>query len=155
MKVKHAVKKLNFSVKKGEILGLLGPNGAGKSTTMNIITADTNLDRGEIFVGGHDIVSSQSNAFQLTGYCPQHNPLYDDLTVRTHLNLYASVRGIKGRHNVNTIIDYLMKSLKITEHADKPCKNISGGTKRKLCFAISLLGQPEIVLMDEPIHAYR
>ena len=131
-KSKCAVKRLNFKVEKGEIFGLLGPNGAGKSTTMNIITADSSLDSGEIFVGGHNIVSSQSDAFQLTGYCPQHNPLYDALTVRTHLVLYASVRGIQGKENINAIIDYLMNSLKISEHAEKPCKSISGGTKRKL-----------------------
>ena len=149
-KQKCAVKKLNFMVEKGEIFGLLGPNGAGKSTTMNIITADCSLDSGEIFVSGHDIVSSQSDAFKLTGYCPQHNPLYDDLSVRTHLYVYASVRGVKGKIHIDEMIEYLLRSLKISEHADKPCKNISGGTKRKLCFAISLLGQPEIVLMDEP-----
>ena len=150
VKQKRAVKKLNFAVQKGEIFGLLGPNGAGKSTTMNIITADTSLDSGEIYIGGHNIVSSQSSAFQVTGYCPQHNPLYDDLTLKRHLYLYAAVRGIKGKKNIDIICNYLMNSLKIVEHANKPSKTLSGGTKRKLCFAISLLGQPESVLMDEP-----
>ncbi|XP_071963813.1 cholesterol transporter ABCA5-like [Antedon mediterranea] len=146
---KVAVRNVSMAVSKGEVLGLLGPNGAGKTSLMNVVTADIEPTKGQVRVGKNDIASSLSEAYQSMGFCPQVNPLWPDLTVREHLMTYGHIKGL-CRDDATTISSHYMDGLKITEHADKKTKEISGGTKRKLCFALSMLGNPEIILMDEP-----
>ncbi|XP_072168499.1 cholesterol transporter ABCA5-like [Diadema setosum] len=146
---KVAVRNLSLAVETGEVLGLLGPNGAGKTTTMNMVTADFAPTNGQVRVGGNDITSAVSSAYQAMGYCPQIDPLWDDLTLREHLETYAAFKGIH-KADRSLIADHYMDCLKVTEHADKKAKELSGGTKRKLCFALSMLGEPQIVLLDEP-----
>ncbi|CAK8683815.1 unnamed protein product [Clavelina lepadiformis] len=148
-KVKVAVGNLSLSVYPGEVLGLLGPNGAGKTTAISVITADNGPTRGKVFVSGHDIQSSLSAAYQEMGYCSQDNPLWENLTIKEHLELYATTRGIK-ENDVKRTIDSFVDALEIREHIDKRAKELSGGTKRKLCFAMAMLGDPQVVLLDEP-----
>ncbi|XP_022092654.1 ATP-binding cassette sub-family A member 5-like isoform X2 [Acanthaster planci] len=146
---KLAVRNLSLSVNEGEVFGLLGPNGAGKTTSMNVITADTGATKGQIQIVGHDIISSLSEAFRLMGYCPQHDPLYSNVTMQEHLEAYGLIKGIHPK-DVKTVAEHFMDALRITQHANKKPPELSGGTKRKLCFAISMLGKPKIVFLDEP-----
>ncbi|XP_030854731.1 ATP-binding cassette sub-family A member 5 isoform X4 [Strongylocentrotus purpuratus] len=146
---KVAVRNLSLTVQTGEVFGLLGPNGAGKTTTMNVVTADTEATNGQVRVGGYDVSSSLSDAYASMGYCPQIDPLWDDITMREHLEGFA---GFKGIHPTDRrqIANNFMSAIGVMEHADKKAKELSGGTKRKLCFALSMLGNPKIVLLDEP-----
>nr|XP_006816829.1 PREDICTED: ATP-binding cassette sub-family A member 5-like [Saccoglossus kowalevskii] len=146
---KVAVRNLSLAIHKSEIFGLLGPNGAGKTTTMNMIIADIAPDCGSVYVIGQEIDSPISEAFLLMGYCPQMDPLWEELTTREHLETYAAIKGVH-KHDLKQTAHYFLDALKIQEHADKKTKALSGGTKRKLCFAMSMLGEPQVVLMDEP-----
>ncbi|XP_033629986.1 ATP-binding cassette sub-family A member 5-like isoform X1 [Asterias rubens] len=148
-KVKVAVRNLTLSVNEGEVMGLLGPNGAGKTTSMNVITADTKANRGQIKIAGHDITSSLSDVYQVMGYCPQHDPLFENITMREHIETIGMIKGIHP-DDAKNVAQHFMDGLEISEHADKKSQELSGGTKRKLCFAMSMLGTPKIVFLDEP-----
>ncbi|KAL4218252.1 ATP-binding cassette sub- A member 5 [Mactra antiquata] len=147
--VKVAVRNQSFAVDAGEVFGLLGPNGAGKTTTLNMMIADISPNKGKVVVGGHDIHSSLSDAFQAMGYCPQHDALWDDITLQEHLNCYAMCRGIP-QDQVDNVTNYFLGNLKLDIHQGKVGKALSGGTKRKLSYCLSMLGRPKIVLLDEP-----
>uniref|UniRef100_A0A8D0L8Z4 ABC transporter domain-containing protein n=1 Tax=Sphenodon punctatus TaxID=8508 RepID=A0A8D0L8Z4_SPHPU len=138
---KVATKNVSFCVKKGEVLGLLGPNGAGKSTTINMITGDTTLTAGQ--------VSERENTIGFLGYCPQENPLWPNLTVKEHLEIYAAVKGLR-KEDATIIINRIAKALELQKHLKKATKRLSAGITRKLCFALSVLGNPKIMLFDEP-----
>ncbi|ODM93723.1 ATP-binding cassette sub-family A member 5 [Orchesella cincta] len=145
----QALKGINFVVEKGEVFGLLGHNGAGKTTAMRIIIAEEGADTGRVRLCGTDIHSSYSDAFLTLGYCAQHDPLWENITLREHLELYAVVRGIPKERRTR-LINHFLTGLQIGEHADKKAAELSGGTKRKLSYGISMLGAPSIVLLDEP-----
>uniref|UniRef100_F6TE27 ABC transporter domain-containing protein n=1 Tax=Ciona intestinalis TaxID=7719 RepID=F6TE27_CIOIN len=144
-----AVKNLSLAVYPGEVFGLLGPNGAGKTTAINSIIADHAPTSGQIFVSGHNIQSNLSEVFQEMGYCPQDDPLWEEITLREHLNIYAYTQGVL-KHAIPTTVDSCIRALGIEEHAEKKAKALSGGTKRKVCFAIAMIGNPQVVLLDEP-----
>ncbi|KAH7957727.1 hypothetical protein HPB52_022524 [Rhipicephalus sanguineus] len=103
----------------------------------------------KVAVGGFEITSNLCRAFKMLGYCPQHDALWNNLTIREHLQLFAALRGIRY-NEIESVTNWLMDKLNIREHADKRAKQLSGGTKRKLSYAISMLGKPRIVLLDEP-----
>uniref|UniRef100_H2YP14 ABC transporter domain-containing protein n=1 Tax=Ciona savignyi TaxID=51511 RepID=H2YP14_CIOSA len=146
-----AVKSLSLSVYPGEVFGLLGPNGAGKTTAINTITADFAPTKGQIFVSGHSIQSNLSQVFQEMGYCPQDNPLWEEITLREHLEIYATAQGLSKQVVPAAAERYkCIKALGVEEHAHKRAKFLSGGTKRKVCFAIAMIGNPQVVLLDEP-----
>ncbi|KAK2169391.1 hypothetical protein LSH36_10g03041 [Paralvinella palmiformis] len=145
--IKHAVNNLSFSVNKGEVFGLLGPNGAGKSTTINMITAQTASSRGKITVGGVGVTASLS--YNQLGYCPQHDALYDDITLREHLDLYIALRGYSKKMR-RAIINYYSQLLQLDDHLNKHVSKLSGGTKRKLSYCMAMIGRPSLVLLDEP-----
>ncbi|XP_052816309.1 cholesterol transporter ABCA5-like isoform X2 [Mya arenaria] len=147
--VKVAVRNQTFAVEAGEVFGLLGPNGAGKTTTLNMMIADVAPTGGQVLVSGYDIRSEISEAFQMVGYCPQHDALIEQITLREHLVMYARVRGIPSDRN-DEIVDYYIDNLKLKEHENKWVEKLSGGTKRKLSYCMSMLGRPRIVLLDEP-----
>uniref|UniRef100_A0A8D0HCB8 ABC transporter domain-containing protein n=1 Tax=Sphenodon punctatus TaxID=8508 RepID=A0A8D0HCB8_SPHPU len=126
---------------KSQVLGLLGPNGAGKSTTINMITGDTTLTAGQ--------VSERENTIGFLGYCPQENPLWPNLTVKEHLEIYAAVKGLR-KEDATIIINRIAKALELQKHLKKATKRLSAGITRKLCFALSVLGNPKIMLFDEP-----
>ncbi|XP_064640640.1 cholesterol transporter ABCA5-like isoform X2 [Lineus longissimus] len=144
-----AVRNVSFAVEEGEVFGLLGPNGAGKTTTLNTILAETAPDKGRVCVGGHDIRSSLSEAYEALGYCPQHDPLWEDVTLEEHIKCYAAIRGVPNE-NIATLTKFFLESLKLEDHSKKVAKSLSGGTKRKLCYILSMLGNPQVVLLDEP-----
>ncbi|GAB1868912.1 ABC transporter domain-containing protein [Camponotus japonicus] len=146
---KVAVRNLSLTVEPGEVLGLLGHNGAGKTTTMRIIIAEEAATRGRVQIGGHNINTSMADAFRQMGYCPQHDAQWKNITVREHLECYAAIRGVPWSE-VNRIVDLYLSGLQIHEHADKQTQECSGGTRRKLSFAMAMVGGPKVVLMDEP-----
>uniref|UniRef100_A0AAR5Q584 ABC transporter domain-containing protein n=1 Tax=Dendroctonus ponderosae TaxID=77166 RepID=A0AAR5Q584_DENPD len=148
-KMKVAVKSLSLAVDAGEVFGLLGHNGAGKTTTMKIITAEEAPTSGRVFIGGQSISSNSNSVFQLLGYCPQHDALWKNITVREHIEIYAAIRGV-SHGDIGKIVNRYISGLQIQEHADKQVKMCSGGTKRKLSFAMAMVGNPKIVLLDEP-----
>lgn len=144
-----AIKCLSFSVESGEVLGILGHTGAGKTTTLRIITGEIQPTRGQVKIAGQNVINSQSNALKMLGYCPQNDALWKNVTVKEHLEVYAAIRGIHGKDRRRLINTYL-HGLHITEHANKQTRHLSGGTKRKLSYAIAMLGAPKVVLLDEP-----
>lgn len=144
-----AVASLSFAVEAGEVFGLLGHNGAGKTTTMKIITAEESPTDGTVVLGGHNVTPSSRDAFQMLGYCPQHDALWKNVTVREHLECYAAIRGVP-KQDVGRIVDLYMTGLQIQEHSNKNADECSGGTRRKLSFAMAMVGSPRLVLLDEP-----
>ncbi|CAF1011818.1 unnamed protein product [Rotaria sordida] len=144
-----AVKKTCVGVKQGECFGLLGINGSGKTTTFKMLTGEISITDGRAFVNNYSVIKQLSAVHKNIGYCPQFDALDSLLTAREHLYLYARLRGIK-RTNIPFITDCLLKRLGLTLWADRPVKQYSGGNKRKLSTAISLIGNPSIIFMDEP-----
>uniref|UniRef100_A0A673MTG4 Cholesterol transporter ABCA5 n=1 Tax=Sinocyclocheilus rhinocerous TaxID=307959 RepID=A0A673MTG4_9TELE len=136
---KVATKNVSFCVRKGEVLGLLGPNGAGKSTIMHMLSGDTEPTAGQVL----------ENPLEHVGYCPQVNPLWPRITLQEHLEIYAAIKGLCQR-DIPNIIKRVVNALELKDHLYKQAKNLSAGLKRKLCFALSMLGNPQIVLLDEP-----
>ncbi|XP_067320332.1 ABC-type organic anion transporter ABCA8-like [Anolis sagrei] len=146
---KVATRTVSFCVKKGEVLGLLGPNGAGKSTTISVITGDTNPTAGQVLIKGAHVSAVEENAGGFLGYCPQDNALWPNLTMKEHLEIYAAVKGIK-KDATTSVIDRIAKALELQEHLEKTVKSLPAGLARKLCFALSILGNPTVILFDEP-----
>ncbi|CAG9126342.1 unnamed protein product [Plutella xylostella] len=141
--------RLSLAVEGGEVFGLLGHNGAGKTTTMKIITAEEQPTRGEVILGGESVSGAQSSAFELLGYCPQHDALWKNVTIREHLECYAAIRGV-SKSDAPRIVEAYLNGLQIMEHANKNAEECSGGTRRKLSFALAMVGNPRVVLLDEP-----
>ncbi|EMP40152.1 ATP-binding cassette sub-family A member 9, partial [Chelonia mydas] len=147
---KVATRNVSFCVKKGEVFGLLGPNGAGKSTTLKVIIGDTSLTAGQVVMKGADAAASQpeEDTTDFLGYCPQENPLWPNLTVQEHLEVYAAVKGMR-KEDAAVTIKRVVNALKLQEHLQKPAKKLPAGISRKVCFALSMLGKPMLVLLDE------
>ncbi|WAQ99496.1 ABCA5-like protein [Mya arenaria] len=148
-KVHVAVDNSSFAVRRGEVFGLLGPNGAGKSTTLSLITDDVKPNRGQISICGLNNHSSQFTSLHPMGFCPQVDALWASLTLKEHLECYAQIRGL-SREKRRVVINFLLKYLNLKEDADKLTPVLSGGTKRKLSYCMSILGNPCAVLLDEP-----
>lgn len=144
-KAKIASRNISFCVRKGEILGLLGHNGAGKSTSIKMITGDTKCTAGQVLLKGR----SEEGALGFLGYCPQENALWPNLTVKEHLEVFATVKGLSKRDTAVTITR-LADALKLQEQLKAPVRTLSEGVKRKLCFVLSILGNPSVLLLDEP-----
>lgn len=144
-----AVNNLNFTVEKGEVLGFLGPNGAGKSTTMNIITGYIPSSEGTVKVGGYDIMESPKEVKKLTGYLPEQPPLYTDMTVKDYLNFVADLKLADKKLKKNQLSD-IMELVKIGDHKDRLIKNLSKGYKQRVGLAQALVGNPQVLVLDEP-----
>ncbi|EQL35487.1 hypothetical protein BDFG_02714 [Blastomyces dermatitidis ATCC 26199] len=146
---KHlAVNDITFGVPRGECFALIGPNGAGKSTCISMIRGDAQPSsrQSQIFIDGVSALKHRALARSRLGVCPQIDPL-DPMTVAEHLRFYAKVRGISNpRHNFKEII----KSVGLEEYADRIATTLSGGNKRKLSLGIALMGNPSVLLLDEP-----
>ncbi|XP_030882574.1 ATP-binding cassette sub-family A member 9-like [Leptonychotes weddellii] len=144
-KKKVAIRNVSFCVKKGEVIGLLGHNGAGKSTTIKMIIGDTNPTAGQVILKG----SSEGDSLGFLGYCPQENVLWPNLSVREHLEVFAAIKGLK-KGDATVTITRLVDALKLQDQLKLPVKALSEGIKRKVCFVLSILGNPSVVLLDEP-----
>uniref|UniRef100_A0A8C5QZ00 ATP binding cassette subfamily A member 5 n=1 Tax=Leptobrachium leishanense TaxID=445787 RepID=A0A8C5QZ00_9ANUR len=145
---KLVANNVSFCVKKGEILGLVGPNGCGKSTLLNMLVGQTEPNAGQILIGD-SAAERGSRPVRFVGYSPQMNHLWPEIRVQEHLEVYGALKGMK-RSTLSDIIKRILDALDLNEQAQKPTKKLSAGNQRKLCFALSMLGNPEIVLLDEP-----
>ena len=144
-----AVDNLNFTVEKGQILGFLGPNGAGKSTTMNIITGYISATEGEVTIAGYDILKEPENAKAHIGYLPEQPPIYMDMTVREYLTFASKIKGVKKK-DIEKEVEYAMEATKIVVMQDRLIANLSKGYKQRVGIAAALLGNPEVLILDEP-----
>uniref|UniRef100_H2SHG0 P-type phospholipid transporter n=1 Tax=Takifugu rubripes TaxID=31033 RepID=H2SHG0_TAKRU len=146
---KPAVDRLCLGIPCGECFGLLGVNGAGKTSTFRMLTGDTNVTYGEAFLNHHSVLTEMERVHQLMGYCPQFDAISDLLTGREHLELYARLRGVP-EESVTKVAEWGVKKLGLTQYADREAGGYSGGNKRKLSTAISLIGAPPVIFLDEP-----
>jgi ATP-binding cassette, subfamily A (ABC1), member 3 len=144
-----AVNKLSFCMEFGECFALLGVNGAGKTTTFRALTAEHLPTAGEIYINGMEIGSNFNKVRNLIGYCPQFDAIFDYMSVYENLEFYAKVKGIP-LEKVDGIVNSLMKELNLAQYKDKVSGNLSGGNKRKLSVGIAMIGNPPIILLDEP-----
>ena len=144
-----AVNNLNFTVEKGEILGFLGPNGAGKTTTMNIITGYIPSTEGTVRVCGYDILESPKEVKKRIGYLPEQPPVYMDMTVIDYLNFVADLKKVDKKQKRSQISD-IMELVKIGDHRNRLIKNLSKGYKQRVGLAQSLVGSPDVLILDEP-----
>lgn len=144
-----AVQDISFSLEKGKIYGLLGPNGAGKSTTMNIMTGYIAATSGEVIIEGHDIFKEAEEAKKHIGYLPEIPPLYMDMTVWEYLFTVADLKGVPKSERKSMIGD-VMEKVMITNMKDRLIKNLSKGYKQRAGIAQTLIGNPDIIILDEP-----
>lgn len=143
-----AVDDISFTVENGEVLGFLGPNGAGKSTTMNIITGYISSSSGTVTVDGAEILRDPKTVKEKIGYLPEIPPLYVDMTVRKYLQFMFDLKKVKlpkAEH-----IDEVMRLVKITDVSERLIRNLSKGYRQRVGFAQALLGNPPVLILDEP-----
>ena len=143
-----AVDKISFSADAGEILGFLGPNGAGKSTTMNIITGYLSPSSGTVTIDGYDILDNPKDAKKKIGYLPEIPPLYLDMTVEKYLSFMFDLKKVKMPKEEH--ISEVMAIVKIKDVKNRIIKNLSKGYKQRVGFAQALLGNPPVLILDEP-----
>ena len=146
----HAVKDISFTVDDGQIVGLLGPNGAGKSTTMNIMTVYISATSGTVKIGGCDILEEPIQAKKLIGYLPELPPLYEDMTVGEYLSFVCDLKGIRKKEDKIAAVTEVEEAVKITEVKGRLIKNLSKGYKQRVGLAQALIGNPPLLILDEP-----
>ncbi|XP_012735452.2 phospholipid-transporting ATPase ABCA1 isoform X1 [Fundulus heteroclitus] len=146
---KPAVDRLCLGIPRSECFGLLGVNGAGKTSTFRMLTGDTPITHGEAFLSQHSVLTEMERVHQLMGYCPQFDAISDLLTGREHLELYARLRGVP-EESVTKVAQWGVRKLGLTQYAEQEAGGYSGGNKRKLSTAISLIGAPPVIFLDEP-----
>ena len=145
---KKAVNDISFTVKDGEILGFLGPNGAGKSTTMNMLTGYISSTSGQALINGVDILEDPIAAKRNIGYLPEIPPLYLDMTVKSYLNFIFDLKKCKlpRRSHMKDV----MTLCKISDVSERLIKNLSKGYKQRVGLAQALIGNPPVLILDEP-----
>uniref|UniRef100_A0A8C1V7F6 P-type phospholipid transporter n=1 Tax=Cyprinus carpio TaxID=7962 RepID=A0A8C1V7F6_CYPCA len=148
-KQKPAVDRLCVGIPRGECFGLLGVNGAGKTSTFKMLTGDSVVTKGEAFLAGKSILREIDEVHQNMGYCPQFDAINDLLTGREHLEFYAILRGVPEKE-VCEVAEWGIHKLGLVKYVDKKAGSYSGGNMRKLSTAISLIGAPPVVFLDEP-----
>jgi ABC-2 type transport system ATP-binding protein len=144
----RAVNNISFTAEKGKILGFLGPNGAGKSTTMNILTGYISSTGGSVFLDGVDILENPIAAKRKIGYLPEHPPLYPDMKVDEYLKFVYSLK--KSKIPRNSHLNEICELVKITDMRHRLIRNLSKGYKQRVGLAQALVGNPPILILDEP-----
>lgn len=144
-----AVDNISFAVEKGEILGFLGPNGAGKSTVMNIITGYISATDGTVKVDGYDILEEPEKVKSRIGYLPELPPLYGDMTVIEYLNFVSDIKGV-GKEERQEDIKQVMDLVGIDNVKGRLINNLSKGYRQRVGLAQAILGNPEVLILDEP-----
>jgi ABC-2 type transport system ATP-binding protein len=144
-----AIRALNFSVNKGEVVGFLGPNGAGKSTTMKIITGYMAPSAGEVRVAGFDVFENPLEVKRRTGYLPETPPVYHDMYVRDYLTFVANLKGV-DKSRVKALVDAALEKTSLEEVAARLIGNLSKGFKQRVGLAQALVSDPEVLVLDEP-----
>ena len=143
-----AVDNISFTVEAGEILGFLGPNGAGKSTTMNMITGYISSTSGTVTIDGAEILDNPKAAKKKIGYLPEIPPLYIDMTVKKYLEFMFDLKKVKLPKKEH--IEEVMRLVNVSDKADRIIKNLSKGYRQRVGFAQALLGNPPVLILDEP-----
>ena len=146
---KVAVDDVSFNMYKSQIFALLGHNGAGKTTTISMITGLFEATEGSTKVFGMDVVEKLEEVRKIMGVCPQHDILFDDLTVKEHLELFAVFKGV-NKKDIPQEVDKIIEDIDLTEKRNYLSKNLSGGQKRKLSIGIAFIGGSKFILLDEP-----
>lgn len=145
---KKALDDISFSVKRGEIMGFLGPNGAGKSTTMNIITGYIAASSGRVSVEGMDTMENPMETKKKIGYLPEIPPLYADMTVLEYLTFVYELKGVKENRDAH--LSKVMEKVCIFDVRNRMIHNLSKGYKQRVGLAQALIGDPEVLILDEP-----
>ena len=145
---KFAVDDVSFKVGKGEVVGFLGPNGAGKSTTMNILTGYLSSTSGEAKVGGIDILENPDEAKKLIGFLPEQPPLYIDMTVSEYLNFVYDIKACKLSREKH--LEEIRRVTKIDDVKNRLIRNLSKGYRQRVGIAQALVGNPPVIIFDEP-----
>ena len=144
-----AVDNISFTIKEGEIIGLLGPNGAGKSTTMNMLTGFIEQTEGEIIIDGYNTLKKPKKAKKEIGYMPEGVPLYTDLTVKEFITYMAEIKNV-DRKNRKEKVQEIINKTGLKDVQKKLIKNLSRGYKQRVSMAGALIGDPKILILDEP-----
>ena len=144
-----AVDHLSFSIQDGTVCGFLGPNGAGKSTTMNMMTGCLSATEGSISICGFDIFEHPLEAKRMIGYLPEQPPLYFEETPREYLRFVAEAKKLP-RESIREEIERILAETQIQDVADRLIKNLSKGYKQRVGIAQTLLGNPKVIILDEP-----
>ncbi len=157
IKVEHLVKRyganfalndVSFEIGEGEIVGLLGPNGAGKSTTMNILTGYLSTTSGEAYVGGINILENPIEAKKYIGFLPEQPPVYGDMTVMEYMNFVYELKSAKQPREEH--IEEVLATVKLTDVKKRLIRNLSKGYRQRVGIAQALIGDPKVVIFDEP-----
>ncbi len=145
---KYAVNDLSFQIGEGEILGFLGPNGAGKSTTMNILTGYLSATSGVARIGGIDVLENPIEAKRQIGFLPEQPPLYMDMTVKEYLDFVYDIKKVKFPRKPH--INEICELVKITDVMGRTIQHLSKGYKQRVGLAQALMGNPKVLILDEP-----
>ena len=145
-----AVDHLSFRVKKGQIYGFLGPNGAGKTTTMNMLTGYLAPTEGQIRIDGHDISEEPVEARRRIGYLPEIPPLYLDMTPLEYLRFAAELKGV-AKEKRESEVERVMEKTQIQDMQERLIRHLSKGYRQRVGLAQALLGDPEVLILDEPM----
>lgn len=144
-----AVENISFTIEDGEIVGLLGPNGAGKSTTMNILTGFLEQTEGEVIIDGFDTLKKPKKAKKEIGYMPEGVPLYTDLTVKEFVTYMAEIKQVERKFRKEKV-EKIIEQTGLKDVEKKLIKNLSRGYKQRVSMAGALVGEPKILILDEP-----
>ena len=144
-----AVDNISFTVKDGEVVGLLGPNGAGKSSTMNMITGFIEPTEGTITINGYDAISKPIKAKSQIGYMPEGVPLYAELTVKEFVTYMAELKKVPRKERKQSV-EKVLEETGIKDVEKKLIRNLSRGYKQRVSLAGALVGNPEVIILDEP-----
>ena len=144
-----AVNGVSFTIHQGEIFGLLGPNGAGKTTTIRMLSTVLEPDRGDVTIGRHSILKDANTVRSLIGVCPQELALYEDLSAIDNMVFFGRMAGLDGKQARSQAMERL-EMMGLSEREKGKVSKFSGGMKRRINLAIALMGNPQLVFMDEP-----
>lgn len=145
----QALKRISLDVSPG-VFGLLGPNGAGKTTLMKILATLLEPDAGTVEINGFDLISRKDKARRLLGYLPQDFGLYPTLTAEQMLNYFAKLKGVTDKDERRALIDALFERVNLSSARKQRLEGFSGGMRQRLGIAQALIGQPQLIIVDEP-----
>jgi ABC-2 type transport system ATP-binding protein len=143
------VDRISFSVNEGEVFGLLGHNGSGKTTTFNMLSGLLSPSSGSVMILGKSLKEMQRSKLEI-GFVTQENSIYETLTVRENMEFFASLYGIDAKEDVPGRIKTILEEMKISEKSEVLASKLSGGMKRRLNIACSIIHDPKVIFLDEP-----
>lgn len=146
----QALKPTYLVIEKEQVFGLLGPNGAGKTTLLTILTGMIRSESGNAWIGGSNINTELPNVYKSIGVCPQFDIFWEDLTIEEHLIFYLRLKGVDSAKSEMQKVEQVCREVELFDDRRKKAKTLSGGMKRRLSLAVALIGQPDVIFLDEP-----